>query len=144
MMEKKEMFNIMAKSRRESILELAGEIEKIHEVVVVKKPAKTLVMLKMYESVAKSEFFLGEVLACEAMVSIDNRQGMAITQGDDFEKVLSMAIIDAAFNAGVKECAWLRDRFEALKVHVVEEVRKEFGRNMKSKVQFRVMRDNNG
>lgn len=139
MMEKKEMFKILFKSHREKIIELANEIEKCHEVVVVKKPAKTLVMLKMYEPVAKGEFFLGEMLACEAMVSIDNRQGMAVTQDDDLEKVLSMAIIDAAFNAGLKECAWLRDKLEALGAQVDEEERKEFGRNIKSKVQFRVM-----
>jgi alpha-D-ribose 1-methylphosphonate 5-triphosphate synthase subunit PhnG len=139
MVDKKEMFRIMAKSHRDRIIELAGEIEKSHEVVVVKKPAKTLVMLKMFEPVAKSEFFLGEMLACEAMVSIDNRQGMAITQNDDFEKVLSMAIIDAAYNAQLEECGWLNGRLEELKEQVAEDERKEFGRNMKSKVQFRVM-----
>ena len=138
-MDKREMFKIMAKSHRDKIIELAGEIEKNHEVVLVKKPAKTLVMLKMHEPVANSEFFLGEVLACEAMVSIDNRQGMAITQGDDMEKVLSMAIIDAAFNSGVSECIWLKARLEALGANVYDEESKEFGRNIKSKVQFRVM-----
>ncbi|KUO69224.1 MAG: hypothetical protein APF77_03090 [Clostridia bacterium BRH_c25] len=138
-MDKKEMFRIMARSHRDKIIELAGEIEKSHQVVVVKKPAKTLVMLKMLESVANSEYFLGELLACEAMVKIGEKRGMALTAGDDFEKVLAMAVIDAAFNARVDETHWLTDRLNEMGTLVSSQERKEFGRSLESKVQFRVV-----
>lgn len=138
-MKKNEMFKIMCKSARDKVIELAKEIEKNHTVVVVKKPSKTLVMLKMRETVANSEFYLGELLACEAMVKIDNIRGMAVTEGDDFEKVLAMAVVDAAYNANLRETYWLNEKLEEMGAVVDSNERKEFSRNLKSKVQFRVM-----
>lgn len=138
-MDKKNMFRIMNKSPREEIIELGREIEKKYEVVVVKKPAKTLVMLKMREPVAKSQYYLGELLACEAMVKIGEVRGMAITAGDDFEKVLSMAVIDAAYNSKIAETDGLTDRLLEMDKRISSEEKKEFGVHLKSKVQFRVM-----
>lgn len=138
-MDKRKMFKIMCKSPREEVMELAGKIEKEHEVIIAKKPAKTLVMLKMREPVANSEYFLGELLACEAMVKIGDSRGMAVTAGDDFEKVLAMAIIDAAYNAGIDEFYRLTDKLSELDTLVRSEEEKEFAGSMKSKVEFRVM-----
>lgn len=129
----------MGKTPRHQVIELAQEIEKHYPVVLLKKPAKTLVMLKMRESVQKSEFFLGEMLACEAMVKINEHRGMALTAGDDFEKVLAMAVVDAAYNANLPETGLL-DKKLALMKQVVDRVEQlEFAANMKSKVQFNVM-----
>jgi alpha-D-ribose 1-methylphosphonate 5-triphosphate synthase subunit PhnG len=139
MMNKKEISKIMSKSPRHKVIELAKEIEKPHPVVMVKKPAKTLVMLKMRESVAKSEYFLGELLACEAMVKIGDKRGLALTADDDFDKVLAMAVGDAAYNAGVPETDWLNEKLAAMGADVSSAERKEFTRHVKSKVQFRVM-----
>ena len=57
----------------------------------------------MREPVKESLFYIGEVLVCEAVIELDGTRGMAVTMGDDFEKVLNMAIIDAAYNRGVFE-----------------------------------------
>jgi len=138
-MEKSIMFKIMNKSPREKVIELAGEIEKDHTITIVKKPAKTLVMLKMREPVANSEYFLGELLACEAMVKIGDSRGMAVTAGDDFEKVLAMAIIDAACNAGIGEFYQLTEKLREWDTFIKSEEEKEFARSMRSKVQFSVM-----
>jgi alpha-D-ribose 1-methylphosphonate 5-triphosphate synthase subunit PhnG len=138
-MEKKRLFKIMGKSPRREVMELAREIEKNYTVVMVKKPAKTLVMLKMEEPVARSEYYLGELLACEAMVRIGAHRGMAVTAGDDFEKTLAMATVDAAYNAGVPEVGWLGERLAALEITVNREEQRDFARNSQSKVDFRVM-----
>lgn len=138
-MEKRELFRILCKSAREQVILLANGIKDKHVITVVRKPAKTLVLMKVREPVAQSEFYLGEVLACEAMVRIGESQGMALTIGDDFEKVLSMAIVDAACNAAVPELGWIGARLSGLQAVVDREERIAFARNHKSKVQFNVM-----
>jgi alpha-D-ribose 1-methylphosphonate 5-triphosphate synthase subunit PhnG len=46
-------------------------------------------------------FYIGEVIVSEAAVEIDGVKGIAVTMGDDIEKTLDMAIIDAAINKDV-------------------------------------------
>ena len=55
----------------------------------------------MREPVKNSLFYIGETIVCEAVVSLDDVVGTAVTIGDDFDKVLNMAVIDAACNKGV-------------------------------------------
>lgn len=136
---KKDMFKVLCKSNRDSVIELSHIIEKNHNIIVVKKPAKTLVMVKMKEPVTSAEYFLGELLACEAMVSINGIKGMALTMGDDMEKVLAMSIVDAAMNAKLPETIWLEEKLFEMKKEVEKAERLEFGRNIKSKVSFNLM-----
>lgn len=138
-MNKKELFRIMSKSPRASILELAEAVRSRHEIRIVKQPAKTLVMLKMRETVAGGEFYLGELLACEAMVELDGKRGFALTAGDDFDKVLAMAVIDSAFNAGTAETGELLEQLAVLGKRIALEERKEWGASLKSRVQFNTM-----
>lgn len=58
-------------------------------------------MIKMREPVKNSLFYLGETIITEAVVQLEDTVGTAVTMGDDFEKALHMAIIDAAENKGV-------------------------------------------
>lgn len=58
-------------------------------------------MIRMREPVKNSLFYLGEAIITEAVVSLGDTVGTAVTMGDDFEKTLHMAIIDAAENKGV-------------------------------------------
>lgn len=99
-MEKKRIFRIMSKAERSVIIELAEEIKKEHEVVIVKAPEKVLAMVKMREPVKEMKFYIGEVIVTETTVSVSDVTGHAVAMGDDFEKTLSMAIIDSACNGG--------------------------------------------
>lgn len=91
----------MAKADSGIIATLAGAIQKDHEILIIKEPNKTLTMIKMREPVKSSLFYLGEVIVTEAIVELDGQKGMAVAMGDDFEKTLNMAIIDAAVSKGV-------------------------------------------
>lgn len=138
---KKRLTKIMSLSPREEVLDLAEIIVDKYPVKLIKKPAKTLVMLKMRETVAGSEFYLGELLACEAMVEIENKKGMALTAGDDFAKVQAMAVVDAAFNAGLPEVAKITEELLKMEEEVNSRERKRFGKDRQSMVQFRIMED---
>ena len=102
-MEKKRLFKILSKAESEKVAELGKKIRDKYPVTVIKKPEKTLAMIKMREPVQNSLFYLGEVIISEASVSIDGTVGRAAAMGDDFEKTLNMALIDAACNKGIFE-----------------------------------------
>ena len=100
-MEKKRLSRILAKADKRDVAALSAEICKAFTPVIVKDPGKTLVMIKMREPVNQSLFYIGEVIASEAVVEIDGVKGAAVAMGDDAGKTLDMAIIDAAVNKGV-------------------------------------------
>jgi alpha-D-ribose 1-methylphosphonate 5-triphosphate synthase subunit PhnG len=100
-MEKKRLTKILAKADREIIAGLSDEIKKTYSPVIVKEPGKTLAMIKMREPVRQSLFYIGEIIVCEAAAEIGGVMGFAVVMGDDAEKALDIAIIDAAINKGV-------------------------------------------
>ncbi len=81
--------------------ELSARIQESSLPVIVKAPKKSLAMIKMREPVKQSLFYMGEVIVTEATVEIDGVKGFAVLMGDNAEKTLNMAIIDAAINLGV-------------------------------------------
>lgn len=135
-MNKKTLFRIMAKADSAVIARLAGDIMRQHEVTVIKEPNKTLTMIKMREPVRSSLFYIGEVIVTEAIVELDGQKGMAVTMGDDFEKTLNMAVIDAAVNKGIfTEEGTLAE----LEHEQTEQEQKENALHLKTMVSFNSM-----
>ena len=100
-MEKKRLFQILSRAERSDVIRLGQELQQQYPVTIVKKPEKSLTMIRMREPVKKSLFYLGEAIIMEAVVTLEDTVGTAVTMGDDFEKTLYMAVIDAAENRGV-------------------------------------------
>ena len=94
-MEPRRFSKIIEKCPAERVKELARPIVEQHQVTVIRKPAKTLVMVRMRETVAKAEFYLGELLAAEAMVELEGAKGFSLLMGDDLDKAFSAAVLDA-------------------------------------------------
>ena len=130
------MFRILAKSDSGTVQKLAEKIKSRYSITIVKKPEKALAMIKMREPVKESLFYLGEVIICEAVVMIDDVKGMAVTMGDNFDKVTDMAIIDAACNKGVFDDYAELERLESEQL-IAEQ--KENAMFMKTKVNFHSM-----
>lgn len=100
-MEKRRISRILARAGKEQVKNLADEIKEVYSPVIVKAPEKSLTMIRLREPVQESLFYLGEVMVSEAIVDLDGAKGVAVIMGDDFDKVLDMAVIDAACNKGV-------------------------------------------
>lgn len=100
-MEKKRLFRILSRAERSDVIRLGQELQQQYSVTIVKKPEKSLTMIRMREPVKKGLFYLGEAIITEAVVTLEDTVGTAVTMGDDFEKTLYMAVIDAAENRGV-------------------------------------------
>ena len=86
-MEKKRLFRILSGAERSDVIAMGNSIQESHRITIIKKPEKSLAMIQMREPVKNSLF--------------DDVVGTAVTIGDDFDKVLNMAVIDAACNKGV-------------------------------------------
>ena len=92
---------MLVRADRSEVAMLSADIRKTYCPVIVKEPCKTLTMIKLRDPVRRGMFYIGEVIVCEASVEIDGEQGISVLMGDDTEKALDMAIIDAAVNKGV-------------------------------------------
>ena len=73
---------------------LAQPVVEQYGVNLIRKPAKTLVMVRMRETVAKAEFYLGELLASEALVELEGVKGFSLLMGDDLDKAFSAAVLE--------------------------------------------------
>lgn len=95
---KRKLSAILAGASKDELVVIADQIKSENNIKILKEPQKTLVMVKVRESVKNSLFYLGEVLATECMVTVDGTKGVSIIAGDDFEKAIAAAIIDGYLN----------------------------------------------
>jgi len=135
-MDKKRLSKILAKADRHEVAALSAEVQKTHSPVIIKEPGKALAMVKMREPVKQSLFYIGEVIVCEAVVELDGAMGAAVAMGDDAEKTLDMAIIDAAVNKGVFSGM---DALLALEREQNDRVMRENAMHLKTMVNFESM-----
>jgi alpha-D-ribose 1-methylphosphonate 5-triphosphate synthase subunit PhnG len=135
-MEKKRLTRILARADKQSVAALSTEILKSHRPVIIKEPGKTLAMVKMREPVKQTLFYIGEVIVCEAAVEIEGVKGASVAMGDDTEKTLNMAIIDAAINKGVFTGM---DSLLALEKQQNDIIMRENAMHMKTTVNFESM-----
>lgn len=141
-MKKEELSKILAVSDRNEILNIAEVISQKHKVLILKQPEKTMVMLRVKESVKEEEFYLGELLACQSVVEVEGVQGASVQSGDDYKKVLAAAIIDAAHSASLEEYKKMEPKLVELSNLYQEKKRKEAAIHRDTQVKFRILEDN--
>ena len=135
-MEKRRISKILARAGKEQVKRLADEIKENYSPVIVRAPEKSLTMIRLREPVQESLFYLGEVIVSEAIVDLDGAKGVAVIMGDDFDKVLDMAVIDAACNKGVFQRYDFLEQLEKEQTHRLE---KENAFFMQTMVSFHSM-----
>ena len=94
---------IIGKCPRKLICDLAHPIMEKYEMQVLRNPATTLVMVQMRETVAGARFYLGELLASEIMVQLAGSKGFALLVGDDLDRTLCAAALDALLRSSLPE-----------------------------------------
>jgi alpha-D-ribose 1-methylphosphonate 5-triphosphate synthase subunit PhnG len=86
---------------------LAREILSRYEVRTIEDANNGLVMIKVREGAKQSLFYIGEVLVTECKVMLNGCLGIGIVKGHEPELAYNLAVIDAAYNAGLAETkAW--------------------------------------
>ena len=135
-METQRLSKILGNCPKETIEALAGPVMETRSVSVIRK---TLVMVRMQETVAKADFFLGELLACEALVEVEGQKGFALMAGDDTQKVLCAAVLDAVCKSRLPERKAIEDALLAEEEKIAESRRQEIRKHASSRVQFNTL-----
>lgn len=137
-MTREERFEIIAISRKEILVLLAEKVRNYWGVKVIKQNT-ALVMMRAKDSVENEVFNLGEVLVSEAWVEINGELGYSQILGDDTEKALAGAILDAACE--IKHS--LREKIIKIlkqeKNYYEKEKAKEYAKIESTKVEFETM-----
>ncbi len=130
---------VLCQSSGQWVVDLIRPVMDKYPVRVLRKPAKTLVMIKMRETVAKAQFYLGEMLACEAMVELEGKKGFALMMGDDTQKVMATAVVDALRKSDLPEKEPVLQALEQRQQELEREQQREIARHARSKVQFETL-----
>lgn len=102
-MDRKRRTEILIKGSPALASRLAQEILAAYEVLTVEEANSGVVMVKVRESARESLFYLGEVLITECKVMVDGYLGLGMVKGYEEDLAYKLAIIDAAYNAGLAE-----------------------------------------
>jgi alpha-D-ribose 1-methylphosphonate 5-triphosphate synthase subunit PhnG len=138
-MNRKKRTEILIKGSRNIAKRLSEEIEAKYEVRIIEEPNCGLVMIKMREGAQNSLFYLGEILVTEAKVQINNKLGIGILSGNDEELSYYLAVVDAAYNAGLKEVEDWEEILIKEEITIEEELQKEQNKILMTKVNFDTM-----
>ncbi|KAF9120071.1 hypothetical protein BGX30_003388 [Mortierella sp. GBA39] len=106
-MKRRQRTEILVEGSRELAARMAQAIADRYEVKLVEQPSQGLVMVKVRETAKRSLFYLGEVLVSECKVQVEGSMGIGVVKGHDHELAYQLALIDAAYQAGLQETrAW--------------------------------------
>lgn len=119
-MDKLALSRISAFADTDILRSMAEKAAAGRELLFLKKPEKTMVLLQVKEPVKQSLFYLGEMLAVHCIVELSGVKGAAVLAGDDFSKAEAAAVLDAAHSGGFAEFALVEGELYRL-----EEARKQ-------------------
>ncbi|GEM_PF-393619 len=91
---------VLAEAGLEILRHLADAVLAETAVRVHKPPAAELTHMQFRDPVSEQSFFLGEVLFYECIVELGGVRGYGYALGQDPERALYAAVVDAALNAG--------------------------------------------
>ena len=119
--------------------ELAAGIAEKYECREVTAPEQGMIMVKMRESAKNSLFYMGEVLITEAKVEISGKIGTGLLVGMDEQRARCLAIIDAAYKAGLPETAGWEPRLLAEEQQINVAKAQQQAELFETKVSFETM-----
>jgi alpha-D-ribose 1-methylphosphonate 5-triphosphate synthase subunit PhnG len=98
-------------------------------------------MVKLREQARNSVFYLGEVLVTEAKARINGHPGLGLVRGNNRKLAGDLAVIDAAWRAGLEETAEWEGLLLAAEEENLQRQREENGRILETKVDFASMQE---
>lgn len=138
-MTRKERTEILSGCDIAVLKKMVSVIEDVHSIENLEEPNSGLVMVKMRESAQKHLFYLGEVFVTECKVLLNDVIGLGITRGSHRKRAYCMAVIDAAYNAGVEETVIIDDLLSMAKSKLDMQKSMEVSRILKTKVDFETL-----
>jgi alpha-D-ribose 1-methylphosphonate 5-triphosphate synthase subunit PhnG len=141
MMDKRALSRISSFADTAILISLAEKAAKGRELLFLKKPEKTMVLLSVKEPVKKSLFYLGEMLAVHCIVELSGVKGAAVLAGDDFSKAEAAAVLDAAHSGGFAEFALIEPELDGLERARQEKAARQAAAVKGTQVRFHALED---
>ena len=108
-------FHVIANCSEEQASELAALVlQQYRQVKLLSGPRQGLVMLRVRETVANSQFNAGEILVTEVKLELDGAFGFGMIIGDSPRRALAMALVDAALRKDAAFAMQLIHRLDEL------------------------------
>ena len=140
-MDKLTLSRISAFAGTENLRCLAEKVATGRELLFLKKPEKTMVLLSVKEPVKQSLFYLGEMLAVHCIIELAGVRGVSVLAGDDFSKAEAAAVLDAAHSGGFAEFALVEPELLRLEEKRQRECAKQAAAIKETQVRFHVLED---
>lgn len=144
-MTRRERTRALARAPLDFCRGLAAEVEAAHAVETIQEARPVLVMATQRESARNSLFHVGELMATEARVAVGGVLGLGLAQdGDEVAaaaKARCLAVVDAAWNAGLAPVADWERRLRGLELAAAAAEAAERGRIEATAVDFKTMQD---
>lgn len=96
------VLSTLARADRRLLTETAELVLPDLGAVEVLKSRTGLVMLPLRDTVKGTDFHLGEVLVAEAHIRCGGFDGYGMVLGRDLERAMAMAVLDAAWQRGIR------------------------------------------
>ncbi|TBL70523.1 phosphonate C-P lyase system protein PhnG [Paenibacillus thalictri] len=144
MLKRSQITRILIEGDRQLLKRLCALVEETAEPVVVKAPEKSLVMSKARDSVSGQPFYLGEILVTECTVALGETHGFGLLIGEDAQSAYELAVVDAAFHAGLPVTANWTSLLEQEEQRIAKRRAEEQERIMKTRVHFDTMEESYG
>lgn len=139
-MKRKERTWVLVEDQTTMTEELAAQARALFKVEIRETPRLMLIMNKVRESAQNSLFYGGETLVTRARASIQNKNGLGIICGENYQKALDLAVIDAAYDQLSDS---VKDQWDTLLLKHKELILKELKHQQylidQTKVSFKVM-----
>ena len=140
-MNKQTLSRISAFAETALLQNLAEKAAGKRDILFLKKPEKTMVLLQVKEPVKQSLFYLGEMLAVHCIVELAGVRGASVLMGDDFPKAEAAAVLDAAHSGGFAEFSLIEPELIRLETMRQNEKAKQTAAVQKTQVRFHVLED---
>lgn len=135
-------YEVLANSSEEEVCQLAAKVLERYAASKVKLlggPRQGLVMLRVRETVASSQFNAGEILVTEVRLELDGQFGFGIVMGDSQRRAMAVALVDAALRKGTDLADELQSGLDELAQQLQQERERLYALVATTQVAFDTM-----
>jgi phosphonate C-P lyase system protein PhnG len=120
---------------------LVEQMEGRHAIQILKHPSVCLAMIPAEDSLERQEFYLGEALATDCEVLVDEKPGYGLCLGDEATRSYCIAVLDALIHADGELPAAVEAFLKEQAEIVAQREQEEYDLILQTQVDFKLMEE---
>lgn len=125
----------------EEFIPFIEKLESHYTIQTIMEPQNNLVMVRAQDTIEEQQFYLGEALATECEVTVNNTLGIGLCLGEEPERAYGMAIVDAILDDATVLPPFVLDFINVQYDRSVVRDKKEFSQTLGTKVDFNLFNE---